>query len=462
MNDHNFKTRIICVFIVVLVLFMGLSTIAFIKYNKKENDSGIVDNNLKVTFDSTSNIALVNAKKGDKITKTFTVKNISNDTIYYEILFDNLINNYKDEGDITFSLNGSKNSAYVDKNNMLKNSGVVASNIKLNKNEEHNYNLDITVINSDEINKTFSTDILVKTIDTKDIYSSGSLGYKIINDNKVNFDEKEGLFYTNNSIDGKTVYYFKGSRELNNNVLLDNLCFRIIRTTEDNGIRLIYNGESHDGVCDGVDNIIDTSEYNAKSNYNAYVGYLYGTPNSTTYIKEHENINSSKIKSTLDSYFVNNLNKYSSIIKNSTYCNNRKTERFTYNKVLYGTNGYKNDNTGYESMYRLIKESPSYKCDYDNDKISSQIGLITAEEAFYAGITDKEISDNYLNSDNAYWTMSPAYFNGVGAYNYIVKSNDLWQNNVSEKSGIRPVITINGNTKVKSGNGKMDNPYVIY
>ena len=223
----------------------------------------------------------------------------------------------------------------------------------------------------------------------------------------------------------------------------------------------------NEGTCDGTNNIISESEFNTKSNYNAYVGFMYGTPNSASYIKEHENINSSKIKTILDSYYSSDLNSNSSLIQNSIYCNNRKTVLFTLSKVLYGTNGYKSDNTGYESMYRIINNNPSYKCNLENDSLkvdvlSNPIGLITADEAYFSGIGDNTISNNYLLSSSDYWTMSPAYFNGVNAYNFVVKGNTLTQANVSEKYGVRPVITLKSDVKVKSGNGSMVRPYVIY
>ena len=473
-SNSDAKTRAIYIFIILTTLFMGISTYAyFLSYKDVEDDIIKNDDRIKVTFNDTSNIALVDAKKGDEFTKTFTIKNLTSNTLYYDIVFDNLINNFKDEKDITYSLKGSLNAAYLGKNNMPKSNSNIVSNVKLNANEEHDYTLNINVVNSDEINKTFSTNILVKVIDTKETYSKDMLGYillsnyDIIDINNTDIENVDGFYYTNNTIDGKTVYYFRGSNNLKNNVLIDNICFKIVRTTEDGGIRVIYNGEYDNGVCSGENNIIDTSEFNTKSNYNAYVGFVYGTPNSAVYEKEHENINSSKIKSVLDSFYSSKLNSNSSLILNSTYCSNRKTTIFTVNKVLYGMTGYRNDNTGYESMYRIINNIPSYKCDQESDRLkvdilSNPIGLITAEEAVYAGINDSNIVDNYLSSSNSYWTMSPAYFNGVNAYNYIVKNGSLWQNNVSEKHGVRPVITLKNSVKVKRGNGASDNPYVIY
>ena len=115
----------------------------------------------------------------------------------------------------------------------------------------------------------------------------------------------------------------------------------------------------------------------------------------------------------------------------------------------------------------LINNINTYKCDLSNDKLyvdilSNPLGLLTSDEAIYAGINDERISDNYLNSEDSYWTMSPAYFNGVNAYNFTIKDGKLSQHNVSEKHGVRPVITLKNNVRVKSGSGSTISPYVVY
>ncbi len=474
-GKFNIKTIVLYIFIFIVVIFMIISTYAYFNY-KKPIDNNYEENKVSVIFNDNSSIAFVNAKKGDEINKTFTVKNISNETIYYDILFSDLVNNFNDSKDLIFSLIGSKDVAYIKNSYMPFSSGTIVSNIKLDANEEHQYSLNIKVESDSLSNTTFSTNVEIK--ESSDITSleKGTLGYRILNDNKAysekEFDDEEsllyeGLYYTNNTYNGQTVYFFRGSSNLKNNLVIDKTCYRIIRTTEDNGIRIIYNGEYSEGVCNGNNNTISESVFNAKANYNAYVGYMYGIPNSNSYEKEHQNINSSKIKNVLDTYYSSNLNKYSSIIVNSKYCNNRKTVKFTYNKVGYSTSGYKRDNTGYEPMYRMINNVTSYKCSQENDMLyvdilSNPVGLLTSDEAIFAGIMDTRITDNYLNSKDGYWTMSPAYFNGSYAYNFIVKNGNLLPNNVSETYGVRPVITIKNDIKVKSGNGSSFLPYIVY
>jgi hypothetical protein len=249
-------------------------------------------------------------------------------------------------------------------------------------------------------------------------------------------------------------------------VVLGDYCYKIVRTTEDLGIRAIYNGTYKNNECSGEDNTLDSSIYNNNSNYNAYVGYIYGNANSSTYNKEHENINPSVIMNNVNTFYQNNLSKYSSYFIDSVYCSNRSTSNFILSSVKYGNGGYKNYNTGYKSMYRIVNDEISLKCENNNDKLSSKelsypVGMLTADEAMYAGLNLKTSKDNYLNSSSSYWTLSPAYYNGINAYNFVIKDGKIIEDIVNKEHGVRPVITFSKNVKVKSGDGSFDNPFVL-
>ena len=72
------------------------------------------------------------------------------------------------------------------------------------------------------------------------------------------------------------VYYYKGNVE-NNNVLFAGFCWKIVRTTETGGVKIVYNGVQKDGSCNntGTDSQIGESAFNSSSNSPAYVGYMY-------------------------------------------------------------------------------------------------------------------------------------------------------------------------------------------
>ena len=57
--------------------------------------------------------------------------------------------------------------------------------------------------------------------------------------------------------------------------------------------------------------------------------------------------------------------------------------------------------------------------------------------------------------------MSPAYYNGINAYNFIIKNGKICEEAVNNENYVRPVITLKNIAKVKTGDGSLDNPYVI-
>ena len=79
--------------------------------------------------------------------------------------------------------------------------------------------------------------------------------------------------------DKNPIYYYRGALD-NNNVIFASFCWKIVRTTETGGIKLIYNGVPTNGTCNNTGNStsIGTSAFNTNDNSPAYVGYMYGTP----------------------------------------------------------------------------------------------------------------------------------------------------------------------------------------
>ena len=89
------------------------------------------------------------------------------------------------------------------------------------------------------------------------------------------------------------VYYYKGNVQ-NNNVLFASFCWKIVRTTETGGVKIVYNGVQKDGSCNntGTDSKIGASIFNNDSNSPAYVGYMLNTvyPYSSKSMSSQSNI----------------------------------------------------------------------------------------------------------------------------------------------------------------------------
>ena len=269
-----------------------------------------------------------------------------------------------------------------------------------------------------------------------------------------------------------TTYYYRGDVE-NNYLEFANKYWRIIRINEDGSIRIIYSGEKAEVDAAGKETVlangyndsstdytqIGTSQFNSSYKASEYVGYRYTSesqrPNST-----NEGTDST-IKTYLENWYSNNLQSYDSRIVSSAsvgFCNDRNLRSTEEEWVSTGSTQY------YAAYVRAwTTRQPTYECSNSNDLYQTKIGLITADEVMYAG--GKGSINNYgyyLYTGNDYWTMSPSFFNGSSAGEFIVHSHGYLNNYgvFNSWSGVRPVINISPNVTI-TGSGTIQDPYVV-
>ena len=268
-----------------------------------------------------------------------------------------------------------------------------------------------------------------------------------------------------------TTYYWRGDVE-NNYLEFANKYWRIIRINEDGSIRIIYSGEKSEVDAAGKETVlangyndsstdytqIGTSRFNSSWNASEYVGYTY----SEGYQRPSENPSieeDSTIKTYLENWYSNNLSGVDSKISSSPgFCNDRELQSGSGNWVSIGSTQYY---AAYERVYTT--RQPTYECSNSNDLYQTKIELITADEVMYAG--GKGSINNYgyyLYTGNDYWTMSPSFFNGSSAGEFIVHSHGYLNNYgvFNSWSGVRPVINISPNVTI-TGSGTIQDPYVV-
>ena len=235
------------------------------------------------------------------------------------------------------------------------------------------------------------------------------------------------------------------------------IMWRIVRINEDGSIRLI----TQDSIGDSV--------FNDKNNDAAYIGYMYGTPGSTTYAATHANTNSSTIKDKVDSWYQTGLIDYSSYLADSGFCGDRSVT-----SSPGGIGIYYNE---YASVRRLTRTvgKPQLRCHQNNDLYTTStaikgnkaltypIGLISADEVAYAGSVVLYKNDYYLTGSSL-WTMTPTYSGGqTGASLYAIKDDNTFGsfNGFASVFNIKPVINLKSTVEITSGDGTESNPYVI-
>lgn len=109
---------------------------------------------------------------------------------------------------------------------------------------------------------------------------------------------------------------------------------------------------------------------------------------------------------------------------------------------------------------------PSLKCKDDLSKISSKIGLLTADEVIFAGAIVYFRNNSMYLYENAnatsWWTMSPYYFNGDYAYDWLVDYSYVVGSITSNSSAaVRPAISLMSSATISGGTGTSEDPYVI-
>ena len=289
--------------------------------------------------------------------------------------------------------------------------------------------------------------------------------------------------------DNGTSYYFRGA-VTNNYVEFANKCWRIVRVAGDGSVKLILHNDNKAGVanpCDAANNSASaafarysgetyTSAFNTNYNDNAYVGFKYGTPGSSTYEATHANTNNSTILTNLETWYTNNLKTYESVIADTVWCNDKtKVTDKTYDPWGYTPNGlgYGTNKTYYGATQRLVRADgygegtvPSLKCNGELSKINSKVGLITADELALAGYAyAKTNTTTYLQenaTDTFWWSLSPGCFYGGNANVWGVEGSNSFfiGSDVNNTYGVRPSISLISSTSV-TGSGTSDDPFKV-
>ena len=290
-----------------------------------------------------------------------------------------------------------------------------------------------------------------------------------------------GTLYTSTeSIAGatpKTVYYFAGNAK-NNWVKIGTYYWRIIRTNADGSVRLLYSGTS----TDTNRGYLSKGVYNNSTNSPKYVGYMYGSTDSTP-----DEIRGNDIKSNaygiLSNWFAQTVNsKYNNYLsKDAVYCNDRELA----SGYSYSLNG----NFNFKAYDRLEKnKKPTYDCTNNKDafslnntetKFTLAVGLMTADEVMFAGgsIAEKisyPFTWYYNNATDGqsiidtdgFWTMTPSDYNSGTAHmyyvNYSVLNGGLSADGVNLSNiAMRPVTSLKSCVLWSKGDGSASNPYEI-
>ena len=265
-----------------------------------------------------------------------------------------------------------------------------------------------------------------------------------------------GIYMTTNTDSGIPVYYYRGN--VNNRVIFANFCWRIVRTTETGGVKLIYDGKPSNGQCNNTSSntTIGSSAFNSIYNDAKYAGYMYGSS-----IDDTANTTNSTIKAAVDTWYKTNMTSYTTQLEDTVFCNDRS---YTGSETLYFG--------AYEEL--RTNKKPTLKCQNTKDKFTVSIsngngnltypvGLITGHEMAYAGgLYNTSNSSSYLYTGQYYWGMTPYVFYKSIAFEFYLDSDGMVNgNDVRNSAGVRPVVSLKPGTTISSGSGTATDPFIV-
>ncbi len=316
---------------------------------------------------------------------------------------------------------------------------------------------------------------------------------------------KERTYRETGGNNNKDVYYFAGN-VADNWVEFGGYMWRIIRTNEDGGIRLLYHGTS----SKATDAYISSTEYNLIQNNTMYVGYMYGSTGSIN--NNRTNTTDSNVKKVIDNWYKSNIfdkNYDGYVSKTAIYCNDRASGQYrpgndttvyaAYDRLLHNrsgrrpsyqcgqaTGGYYNSSENWTTLSGAYTSSPADIADRfsvstesgGNGKLQYGVALMTADEiAFAGGLYDYNtyttkayffLNDLGTSSTNkSLWRlMSPYHFLVGGGSNAVVfcvkgDSGNLTGTWATNKMATRPVLSLKSCVAWQSGDGTAANPYKV-
>ena len=524
------KKYIIVSLVSILILTIGVS-FAYIRgviVAKNKSNISLRVKELYVIFKDETEISEKNIDLGWEKTKSFSVENQGDATFYYNIIIEDLINTLESNG-LQYKINSSNGYNMEEFKSVPKSSiekdTILISNIPIKGEETQEYTItfkyieDPVIDQSKDMGESFSgklgitegeeTKTLVEKILEDNVLKGTRSNFENILPsigNNEDYDESQdtesGLYKETNTLftedtnddgEGEEVYYFAGNVQ-NNWVYFANYYWRIIRTNEDGGIRLLYAGTS----TTATDAYATSSKaFNTQYNDPMYVGLKYGTSGSLA--SNRTNNTSSTIlgsdtdTTTLYGWYKSKIQDAGFdgyVSRTAIYCNDRAVGSGTYN-------------TGRTSFYyaaytRLYdNKRPSFKCGVNasgsviegtqnvadkfsastasggNGQLTYPVGLMTADEIAFAGglIYTKNSSAYYYRNANGgsstgtyyWWLASPdRWFDSFARVFFVNGSVDpgrLSNYRVSSSYAVRPVVSLKSCATIKSGNGTSDTPY---
>ena len=279
------------------------------------------------------------------------------------------------------------------------------------------------------------------------------------------------------SNDTYPVYYYRGE-VYNNNLILNGVCFKIVRTTSTGGTKIVYAGEASNGVCDNhyAAMGIGRTKYNANGTNGdvKWVGYMYTTTDTDD--------TSSTAKLAIDNFYESKLSGYSSYFEDTQWCNDRSILSTDSDGTIFSA--YTRVTQTYQPILTCQNPADNFTVSPSNGngKLTYPIAMLTADEIMMLGVPGSKLNvmnyyhGNVSECDQGFasWTLSPYrtyqgldYMLWYGGCSDLVIRTRYSGEAVSGSNwgivnrGVRPAVSLTHNVRITEGDGTSSHPYQV-
>ena len=237
-----------------------------------------------------------------------------------------------------------------------------------------------------------------------------------------------------------------------------------------NGNYSHYTCNNLSGKCDNYYYIFSSDSWNSYYTISISDGKYVSTDLNDTNNILYEMLNASNlnttnstIKTTIDSWYENNLlnTSYANLIDTSTiFCNDRSIKSFGGWNPDGGSITADLTFTEYTSTNNLNcnRSLDAFSTTNASAHLSYPIGLMSSPEMNILG------NNTVRSTAYGYWLGSPSYFDHDYVYaggRYVNTAGSFIGSNVYSTYGVRPAVSLRSGTEYSSGDGSMANPYVV-
>ena len=255
-----------------------------------------------------------------------------------------------------------------------------------------------------EINKVVAERAVVDDEDSEFVESITGVNFTV---SSSDTNGKGVYIFAPTKNDDVPIYYYRGAVD-NNNLIFANFCWKIVRTTETGGLKLIYNGIPTNNQClaEGDDTMTATGvKYNSSASNLSYFGYSYDSGGHALSYMTNANITDGMVfandVSYIDGHYVLSNDRY---VKDSNFAAERDIVLKTHHYTCFKVNGTECNTVRYVYMTR------SSVMFYVTLKNSEKIEDVIADDVTNEANTNKSIVhtavDNWYRDNMTAYTSS--------------------------------------------------------